>query len=541
MSQRTKAFTPIIIVLVLCLGYAINVYINNLPTNNFRILDRTEYSSGQKFEEVKSIIKKKYVDSVDVYHLEEIAIASMLDSLDPHSSYISIEEIRASKESINGNFEGIGVQFRLENDTIFIVNTIPNGPSEKLGILAGDRIVTVNDSIVAGVGINNAKVMKLLKGPKGTSVNVGIQRRNVDELLHFKIIRNVIDSKSVDVAYMIDDKLAYVKISSFSLKTGDELHNALLNLKSKGMKELILDLRNNGGGALKSAIEVSSEFFSKKTLMVYTEGTHSQRNNLYSVGGGQFIEGKLVVLVDESSASASEIVAGAIQDHDRGLIVGRRTFGKGLVQEAIELSDGSALHLTVSRYYTPSGRCIQRPYSAGKDEYYNDFINRYVSGELISADSIHSYDTTDKHFTNSGRVVYGGGGINPDVFVPISTLKDNEFYYQLINKSVIFRYAFDYTDKNRKQLVTKYTDSQKFIKNFVISETMLSELLEQAKNKNITINNAEYKKAKDEIKLLLKSYIGRNLFDDAAFYPIYNQIDNDVKEAINVIKTNNSI
>ncbi|MDL2241238.1 S41 family peptidase [Bacteroidales bacterium OttesenSCG-928-K22] len=492
MSQKAKNHIPLIIALSLCIGYILCLYVNIKPKKSF------QYSNypTEKFERIKKLIENKYVDTVNVYHLEEIAIIGMLDSLDPHSSYISAEDLRESQESIKGNFEGIGVQFRIESDTVFIVNTIPHGPSEKVGIMAGDRIITVNDSLIAGVGITNAQVMKLLKGPKKTSVNVGISRRNVEELLHFEIVRNVIDNKSVDVAYMINDSLGYVKISSFSLKTGDELHNALYKLKSEGMSELILDLRGNGGGALKSAIEVCSEFFVRNTLLVYTEGIHSPRKNLYSLRGGQFIDGKLIVLVDESSASASEIVAGAIQDHDRGIIVGRRTFGKGLVQEHIELPDNSAIHLTVSRYYTPSGRCIQRPYSGGKKEYYNDFINRYISGELISADSIHSYDTTDKYFTDAGRIVYGGGGIDPDVFVPISTLKDNEFYYQLINKSVIFRFSFDYTDKNRNKILEKYPNAKIFINDFNVDEQMLEELLQQAKNKNITFDEVGYSKAK---------------------------------------------
>ncbi|MDR2085146.1 MAG: S41 family peptidase [Bacteroidales bacterium] len=536
MSQKTKSYIPLIIAIALCIGYILCLFINNAPLRNAHFIYKNNNREIDKFERIKYLIENKYVDEVDINHLEEIAIVSMLDSLDPHSTYISAEDLRASQESIKGNFEGIGVQFRIESDTVFIVNTIPNGPSEKMGIQAGDRIITVNDSLIAGVGITNAKVMKLLKGPKGTSVRVGIHRRNVDELLHFEIIRNVIDSKSVDVAYMIDNSLGYVRVSSFSLKTGDELHAALKRLKNQGMTELILDLRGNGGGALRSAVEVSSEFFERKTLIVYTEGTHSPRNNLYSFGGGQFINDKLVVLVDESSASASEIVAGAIQDHDRGTIVGRRTFGKGLVQEHIELPDQSAIHLTVSRYYTPSGRSIQRSYSGGKDEYYADFLDRYISGELISADSIHSFDTTQKYFTSSGRVVYGGGGINPDVFVPITNLKDKEFYYQLINKSIIFRFAFDYTDKHRKELIDKYIDPQGFIKEFNVTEKMLFELLSESEKKNITFDKQGYDAAKNEIKILIKAYIGRNLFDDEAFYPIYNQMDNDVIESIKVVK-----
>ncbi|MCK9301913.1 MAG: S41 family peptidase [Bacteroidales bacterium] len=529
MSSKTKIYLPLIISVSVIIGYFLAQYVN--PWQHYAQFEGSAANNG-KFEQVKNLIQNDYVDSVNTYHLEEIAIISMLDSLDPHSSYISVKELEAANEAIRGDFEGIGVQFRIESDTIFVVNTITGGPSEKVGLQAGDRIVKVDDSIVAGIGITNDKVQKLLKGPKGTKVKVGIKRRGFDETLDYEIVRNVIPNNSVEAAYIIKDDIGYIKISSFTVKTGDEFSEALKVLKSTGMQQLILDLRNNGGGVLKCAIDVATEFLGKGTLIMYSEGEHSVRHDFYSMQKGDFETGNLVVLVDETSASASEIVAGAIQDNDRGTIMGRRTFGKGLVQQQTTLVDKSAVRLTVSRYHTPSGRCIQRPYNSGKNEYINNFYERYTSGELQYADSIHVSDTTQKYFTKQGRIVYGGGGIIPDIFIPIETFKDNTFYYNLINKSILYRYAFDYTDMNRANLKQQYISSRTFIDNFVVDDAMLNEIISKSEEKNITFNKKEFDVVEEEIRILVKAYIGRNLFDNLGFYPIYNQIDNDVLKAV---------
>ena len=534
MSNKTKIYLPLIIVCSIIVGMYLASYIH--PKSNLLFNQRQNNELSSKFDEVLSYIDAKYVDSVDNNKLEEIAIENMLDSLDPHSVYLSAKDLKADNEIIQGNFEGIGVQFRIEKDTVFVVNTVQGGPSEKIGIRAGDRIITVNDKNIAGKGIKNTDVQKLLKGAKGTTVKVGIARRGIKDVLNFNIVRNVIPNKSVDIAYMIKPTIGYIKISSFSMTTADEFRSAMHQLEFQGMKGLILDLRDNGGGLLKSAVEVVSEFLDKGSVIVFTEGLNSPRSNIESYFKGSFLNGKLVVLVDEASASSSEIVTGAIQDHDRGTIVGRTTFGKGLVQEQIPLNDSSAIRLTVARYHTPSGRCIQRSYANGKSKYFEDYYERYLSGELMYADSIHQTDTTQKYYTDKKRVVYGGGGITPDVFVPLENLKNNEFYYQLLNKSILFKYSFDYTDKNRPMLNAKYQTVKSFINNFTVTDAMMQDILKEAKASNITFNSIGYNKAKNEIKVLIKSYIGRNLFDYDGFYPIYNSIDHDVIKALEVME-----
>ncbi|MDD4142978.1 MAG: S41 family peptidase [Bacteroidales bacterium] len=525
-----KIYIPAVIAVSLIVGYCIAIFIFSSRISGESL------SVSDKYNQVENLIISSYVDSVDVNHLEEIAIISMLDTLDPHSAYISKSELKETDELIRGNFEGIGVQYRIEKDTVFVVNTIPGGPSEKAGICAGDRIVTIDDEPATGINITNTEVQKRLKGPKGTKVNVGIVRLGIKEVLHYNITRNFIPSKSVDIAYMVNDSLGYIKISSFTMTTGPEFKSALKDLLEDGMKSLILDLRNNGGGLLSASVEVASEFLEDGSLIVYTEGFHKERQDIYSFSDGRFKDGPLVVLVDETSASASEIVAGAIQDHDRGIIAGRRTFGKGLVQEQFDLPDSSAVRLTVSRYHTPSGRCIQRSYSGGKNEYMYDFMQRYISGELVSADSIRPIDTTEKYFTARGRVVFGGGGIDPDKFIPISTFKDNEYYYQLLNKSILFRFAFDYTDKNREMLKNAYPDVTSFLNNFNVSQMMMRDIIEEGRKNDIPFDNGSYIKSEKEMKLLIKAYIGRNLYDDKAFYPVYNLFDEDVQEAIKIIQ-----
>lgn len=532
MSVKNKIYLPLIIVCSIIVGLFLGDYVNFGGDHS---LDFQHDTHTSRFDILNHFIENDYVDSVDLYQLEETAIISMLDSLDPHSTYLGADDLRASNEIMKGNFEGIGVQFRIEDDTIYIAGVIQGGPSEKVGIRTGDRIVKVNDSIVAGIGIENSDVQKLLKGPKGSVVKVGIVRRNVSDILSFNIVRNVIPNTSVDIAYMVEPTIGYIKVSTFSMTTGKEFRNALKKLKNLGMRSLILDLRDNGGGLLRAAVEMCSEFLEKGSLVVFTEGLNSPRSDVKAYLNGNFLDGDLVVLVNESSASASEIVAGAVQDHDRGVIIGRTTFGKGLVQEQLNLDDSSAVRLTVARYHTPSGRCIQRPYEGGRNKYYEDYYERYVSGELMYEDSIRIVDTTQKFYTASNRVVYGGGGINPDIFVPLESVKDNNFYYQLLNKSVLFAYSFDYTDARRDDLLGKYPDSQSFIDNFTVSEKMMGDIISEAKDNNIVVDNDQYLEAKNDIKILVKSYIGRNLYDYEAFYPVYHKIDDEVQKAVEVL------
>ncbi len=391
MSQKTKQLLPLIIVCSIIIGMYIANFISFGKFNSKQYKNSPDVS---RIDLLNYYIQDSYVDTVDLYKLEETAIISMLDSLDPHSTYLGAEDLRTSNELMQGNFEGIGVQFRIEDDTIYIAGVIQGGPSEKVGIRTGDRIVKVNDTVVAGIGIKNSDVQKLLKGPKGTTVKVGIVRRHISDTLSFDIVRNVIPSTSIDVAYMIEPTIGYVRITTFSMTTTKEFRDALKKLQNQGMKSIIIDLRDNSGGLLKAAVDISSEFLKRHSLIVFTEGANYPRTDIISRFNGSFQNGDVVVIVNESSASASEIVAGAIQDHDRGTIVGRTTFGKGLVQEQMNLDDSSAVRLTIARYHTPSGRCIQRPYSGGKNKYYEEYYERYLSGELMYADSIHNIDTT---------------------------------------------------------------------------------------------------------------------------------------------------
>lgn len=553
-NNKLSRYIPLIVAISVLVGFALSVYVFpvrstiNIPFASKMAVKSDKYYSD-KFNQVKSLIQNSYVDSIANDKIDEIAIVSLLDSLDPHSVYISKEDLILANEQITGNFEGIGIQFRLEKDSVYVVDVIKGGPAEKAirtdldnpeevkkaintGLRAGDRIISVDDSIVSGVNKKNKDIMSLIRGPKGTKVNLGVKRKTIDSLIYFEITRGVIPNRSVEVSYMVNDTVGFIKITSFTLSTSDEFRNALQSLKSKGMKNLILDLRGNGGGLLQAAIDVCSELLKPQTLVVYTEGYNHPRRDIYTNKKGLFNDGKVVVLVDETSASASEIVAGAIQDYDRGTIVGRRTFGKGLVQEQIPLLDSSAIRLTVSRYYTPSGRCIQRSYESGKNEYYHDFLDRLTSGELMNADSIQVKDTTKKYYTSLGRVVYGGGGIVPDVFVPLKDLNENEYYYNLLDKSILFDFAFDYTDNNREELLQKYPSISDYIENFKVTWGMYDKIINMADRAEIRFSQYQFNKAKPDIEILVKAYIGRNLFDSKGFYYFYNKMDNDVKEAL---------
>jgi carboxyl-terminal processing protease len=531
-NRRPFIYLPIAFVLVLVVGILTGYY---LMRSSF-IQDHLFIKGIQgknTLNELIQFINHNYVDSVDTHKLNDEAITGMLLSLDPHSVYIPASEFADANDPLMGNFEGIGVQFRIERDTVMVINTISGGPSEKVGLLAGDRIVKVDGKNIASIKIDNEKVMKLLKGPKDTKVTVSIFRRGLKKLNDFTITRGVIPTWSIDISYAVTPEMGYIKLSKFSATTGDELHEALNELKSKGVRKLILDLRGNAGGYLNEAIVVSDEFLPDNKLIVYTKGLHRPKQVAKSTSEGIWDDLPLVVLIDEGSASASEIVAGAIQDNDRGTVIGRRSFGKGLVQEQIGLSDGSALRLTVARYYTPTGRSIQKPYSKGAEEYYMEYYHRMTDGELESADSIKLNDSL-KYKTPGGKTVYGGGGIMPDIFVPVERNASLKYYNESANKGIIYQFAFEYTDRNRKQL-SSFKDAKQFDNRFSVTGGIYGEFVAYAEKNGIKYPPAETAASQQQISELMKSYIARNLYDSKGFYPIYLRTDNAFKKAMEVL------
>ncbi len=486
-----------------------------------------------KLRNVINYVEQNYVDTVSKNELEEKAITGMLQSLDPHSVFISASEFHEANDPLMGNFEGIGVQFRIERDTIAVINTVSGGPSEKLGIKAGDRIVKIEGKKVTGIKITNSDVLKKLKGKKGTIVNVSIFRRGVHGMIDYSIRRDVIPTYSLDIAYLVEPEIGYIRLNNFSVTTHEEITKALENLKSQGMKKLILDLRGNGGGSLLAAIDVADEFLPKGKLIVFTQGVNHQKEVAYATADGLFETGELVVMVDEGSASASEIVAGAIQDNDRGTIVGRRSFGKGLVQEQLNFKDGSAIRLTVARYYTPTGRCIQKSYKNGTDEYNNEYYHRFLSGEFENPDSIHFADSL-KFKTPKGKVVYGGGGIMPDIYVPIERDSTIRYFNKVVNKGLIYQFAFDYTDKYRKKLV--YKNFTEFNKAFKVTDEIYAEFVKYAEKDGIMREGRNLQNSDSKVKVLIKAYIGRNILDNAGFFPLLNSDDPAFLKAVNVVR-----
>ncbi|MCC8094126.1 MAG: S41 family peptidase [Tannerellaceae bacterium] len=469
-------------------------------------------------------ITNLYVDSTNTNKLVEDAITGMLEKLDPHSDYMDPEETKEMTEPLQGNFDGIGIQFNMITDTLYVIQVIAGGPSEKVGLQAGDRIIMVNDTLIAGVKMKTNDIMKMLRGKKGTEVRVKVRRAGTPGLIEFKIIRGKIPVYSLDAAYMADKTTGYVKLNRFAASSADEFREALAKLKKQGMKHLILDLQGNGGGYLNIAIDLADEFLDKDRLIVYTEGSKQPREEARSTGRGDFEEGRLVVLVDESSASASEILAGAIQDWDRGVIVGRRTFGKGLVQKPIPLPDGSMIRLTVARYYTPTGRTIQKPYENGNTaEYRHDLIDRYNRGELMSADSIHFPDSMKFNTLVTGRTVYGGGGIMPDVFIPVDTTRYTDYHRSLVAKGVVYRVAMNYVDQHRTELSAKYPKFVQFSQQFEVSPEMIEEMKTLAQEENIEFKEEEYERSKALIKLQIKALIARDIYDMGEYYQVINE------------------
>ncbi len=499
------------------------------------------FSSAQmmqpsKVDHALEIIKYYYVDTVNDKALMEEALKAMIKELDPHSVYIALEELREMNEPLVGKFEGIGIQFNIHEDTIMVTQTIVGGPSEKLGLRAGDRIVKIDTQNVAGIKITNNDVLKKLRGDKGTKVTVSIFRRGLPDLIDYTITRDQIPLFSVDASYMVTPEIGYIKISRFADATVEEFKKALADLKGKGMTSLILDLQGNGGGYLNRAVELSDEFLTDGKKIVYTRGRSNPDEDFMSTSRGGWEKGNLAVLIDEGSASASEIVSGAIQDWDRGLIIGRRSFGKGLVQKPFQLPDGSLIRLTVAHYYTPSGRNIQKPYTLGDEEdYVLDYTNRAKQGEFFYEDSVHFADTT-KYFTNGKRIVRGGGGIMPDLFVPMDTSYNSNYFSDLLRKGVFNDFSLTYVDNNRNQLKSSYPDINVFKEKFSVEGKVFDDFLALAKKQGVEKDSAGYITSEKAIQIHLKALIARNLWDTDAYFEISNDLNGSLKKAIEAVQ-----
>ncbi|HEY9083817.1 MAG TPA: S41 family peptidase [Vicingaceae bacterium] len=535
-KYNIKIFLPLLLTLSVVVGIYLGSYLSSTTGNKSIIFSKSNSkSSTGKLNEILNFIEEAYVDSVDSKELLENSINSMLSNLDPHSYYISPKDFNDMNDPIEGSFEGIGVEFRIKDDTVMVVAAIANGPSEKLGIQAGDRIIKVDTVNIAGKNITNNDVIKLLKGPRGTKVNVYVKRRGTKKLLKFAIVRDEIPIYSVDAPYMIDDNIGYVKISRFARTTYAEFLTAVAELKEKDMESLIIDLRGNGGGVLSSAISIADEMLDKNQMIVYTKGRARKKTEYYSTSKGILKGIKIAILINENSASASEILAGAIQDNDRGIILGRRSFGKGLVQEQIPWPDGSAIRLTVARYYTPSGRSIQKPYENGLDDYNLEAYKRYENGELLEADSIHFPDSL-KYFTKKGKVVYGGGGIMPDIFIPLDTVGGTDYLYQLRYNGIIQEFSLNYIDSRRKKMLETYHDAVQFKRQFKVSNQLFNNLIKFATESGIERNLEQIKKSKSLIEQGLKADMSRHLYGNFGFYVIVNENDKTISRAIEEIK-----
>ena len=525
MSENRNSKYQISLPIVLCFGLAAGVFVGSSFSS--RKSTAEVGSDVQKLREVLTKVHDEYVDTVNTRNLVDEAITEMLHKLDPHSSYIPAQDRIAANEDLRGNFDGIGVEFNIFQDTIVVVTPLSGGPSEALGVQSGDKIIRVDDKNLAGIGVTSADVMKALKGPKGTEVKVTILRRGKE--IDYKIVRDKIPQYSVDVSYMVDNQIGYIKVNRFAATTYDEFHQALSKLKEQGMKKLILDLQGNPGGYMNIAIDMADDFLKAGKKIVFTKGKDKKNNSeAFSTDRGSFEQGDLIVLVNEGSASASEIVSGALQDNDRALIVGRRSFGKGLVQSPFDLSDGSELRLTVSRYYTPSGRSIQKPYQDG-DEYALDIISRYNHGEFFHADSIKFNDSL-KYITPNGRTVYGGGGIMPDYFVPLDTSLNSHYLNELYTSTSIQEYTFDYAERHKEELEKKgYED---YLKNFAVTDKMISELIKVGERNKVKPNTKELKEKKQLFQVHIKAQIARKLWGNDGFYPVFNETNEVFKQAV---------
>ena len=488
----------------------------------------------QKLIQTMQIIELAYVDSVDIQDIVTKTIEQVLKELDPHSAYLSVEELKKSNEQLEGSFEGIGVTFQIYHDTILVISPVPGGPSEKLGILSGDKIVKINGEDATGKDINNEWVFDRLRGKKGTSVDISIYRGKKD-LLDFTIVRDKIPLNSIDASFMATPEIGYIRLNRFSKTSQEEFVQSVTDLKSKGMNKLILDLRGNSGGLLNTAFELADEFLPAGELIVYTEGLHNPRKDFHATSLGNFEKGKLVIIIDEASASASEIVAGAVQDLDRGIVIGRRSFGKGLVQGPFDLSDGSLIRLTTARYYTPTGRSIQRPYENGTEDYYNDFSERFKHGEYVHADSIKFPDSL-KYKTRAGRIVYGGGGIMPDIFIPWDSTMFSDYFVELRRKNVLNTFTLDYVEDNRDKINRQYPGFREFNKEFKITPDIIREFKETAEREGVKFDEEGWRASEALILAQIKAFIARNIWDVNAFYEVMSEIDNEYHRAIDLME-----
>ena len=532
MNKNIKLYVPLLIAVSVAAGILIGNLLNRNSQSGFVGMSA---GSSNKISEILSYINQGYVDSVNTPGIIEKTIPEILKNLDPHTTYIPPTDMKEVQEEMTGKFSGIGVQFSIMEDTVRVIEVISGGPSSKVGILPGDRIVKVNDSIIAGVNVVNSTVLNLLRGEKNTKVNVGIIRNGYNNELEFEITRGDIPINSVDVSYMIDSETGFIKISRFANKTYKEFMDGMKKLSDSGARKVIIDLRSNPGGSLVTVLQMVDEFLEKGEPILYTEGVHQPRKTYNASGSNKWKDFQVYVLIDEFSASASEIFAGAMQDNDRGLIIGRRSFGKGLVQEQIPLYDGSALRLTVARFYTPSGRCIQSSYEEGNEEYYNNIYERFHSMEQLVADSIHFADSL-KYTTKSGRIVYGGGGIMPDFFVPLDTAGNSEYYNKISRKGLVYSFAYSYADEKRK-ILSDFTNADEF-DNYLDKENVLEDFVKYAEEKGIPRDNKGLKTSGLIISSQLKAYIARNIIGEEGFYPIIQKIDNTLKRAIEISKQN---
>ena len=527
--KNSKIYLPVLFAGILVAGILLGKALNNNPHNRYAHL----YQSSDKLGRILDYIETRYVDTVSRSKLEESAIPAMLEELDPHSIYIPAKEMKRVSEDLRGNFEGIGVVFNHQTDTAIIISVITGGPSDKVGVLPGDRIMMVDDSLIAGQNIPSNDVVGMLKGKKGTKVKVSLERKSVPNLIEVEIVRDKIPLYSVDVSYMVDEEIGYIKINRFAETTFKEFVEGVEKLREYDLKKLIIDLRGNTGGVMLAATNIADQFLDAGKMIVYTQGKASPKQDIYSTARGICKDLDVVILQDEFSASASEILAGAIQDNDRGAIIGRRSFGKGLVQEPYPLSDGSVIRLTIARYYTPTGRSIQKPYSDDKDEYYNDLMKRYRHGEFSEVDSIQFADSL-KFITPDGNIVYGGGGIMPDVFVPFDTTGYSKYYAETVQKGVLYNFAFQYVDNHRDEL-NKYNNAES-INEYLESIRIFEKFTDFAEENGIPKTTKGFKHSKHLVNTQLKANIARNVIDNEGFYPIIQEVDTTLKIAIKYMK-----
>lgn len=531
-SKKSANRIPAKAFATLCLFVStLSIWAQNNPANN--IIG----SPLHKLILAQSAITQLYVEGVNDSVLVEDAIKGMLENLDPHSSYTPAKEVKALTEPLEGNFEGIGIQYNLLDDTLIVIQPVSGGPSEKVGIVAGDRIITVDDSTIAGRKLTTTDIQRLLRGPKGSKVNLGVMRQGVNGIQPFTVVRDKIPVFSIDAKYMVDPTTGYIRINNFGATTHEEFVNAVNELKAKGMTDLIVDLQSNGGGYLQAAVDISNEFLSAGDMIVFTEGRAMSRRDYRATGSGILKSGKVVVLTDSYTASASEILSGAIQDNDRGIIIGRRTFGKGLVQRPIELPDGSLIRLTTAHYYSPSGRCIQRPYEKGKRQQYDrEILTRLNSGELAHEDSIHFADSLKYTTLKNHRTVYGGGGIMPDIYVPLDTTDITPLYRELIAKSCVTQTCIKYVEKNRKSLLKRYETFEDYRDNFTIGDDVMKLLLQHADKAKVEYNDSTLSASRRMLDIQLKALIARDLWDMNQYYQISNLNNNIYLRAVAAIK-----